>query len=216
MPRRMIRDGLLDSQRYWAVTVEAQRLFIHLMLLADDFGLVSLAPIFIRRRCFDDAPAQARIDKLLGQLADEDLIRIYTAGSENSPSRYAFIPRFGQQLRTMRPKHPRPPELLFADDFDSKRKFEENKHLFEKLSASRRQPADKLPPEVELEGNRKGREGEVKMGTPLPGTGTETTMSVEKWAEKLGIDRQPGEHEGAFQVRVAKAVALSKAMKTSV
>src|ERR1700694_4308966 len=112
MPSRVIREGLLDSQRYWNVTVEARQLFVHLMLLADDFGLVSLAPVFIRRRAFDDAPSQAKVDKLLEQLHDVDLIRIY----EFEGARFGFIPRFGQVLRIDKAKCPMPPPELFKDD----------------------------------------------------------------------------------------------------
>jgi hypothetical protein len=73
MPNRLIREALLDSGRYWSVTIEARQLFWHLMLLADDFGCVSLAPVFIRRRCFDDSPCTEKVNVLLGQLADADL-----------------------------------------------------------------------------------------------------------------------------------------------
>jgi hypothetical protein len=103
------------------------------MLLADDFGLVSLAPVFIRRRCFDDAPAQTKIDKLLDQLHDADLVRLYEAGG----ARYGFIPRFGQRLRLMRCKHPAPPESLYADDNDARAKFSQNSDVFAKMPAGR-------------------------------------------------------------------------------
>src|SRR5688500_9110901 len=99
--------------------MEAQRLFVHLLLLSDDFGLVSLAPVFIRRRCFDDAPTPAKIDKLIETLADADLIRIYEARG----GRYAFVPRFKQRLRQMRAKNPPPPRELYSDDEDATNLF---------------------------------------------------------------------------------------------
>src|SRR5579871_6322363 len=137
MPNRVIREGLLDSQRYWSVTVEARQLFVHLLLLADDLGLVSLAPVFIRRRCFDDAPTQQRIDKLIELLVDADLIRVYTAGTAGSASpKYAFIPRFAQRLRLMRCKYPLPPLELYADDEEARNKFNEHKDKLSKMTGA--------------------------------------------------------------------------------
>lgn len=149
MPSRMIREGILDSDRYWSVTIEARQLFWHLMLLADDLGCVSLAPAFIRRRCFDDGPSQEKIDRLIDQLMDVDLLRIYEANG----ARYAFIPRFQQRLKRMTLKHPEPPESILHGDDDARRKFSQIKHKTENPAA--RVPPDGSPPapeeEVEVE-----------------------------------------------------------------
>ncbi len=200
MPSRVIREGLLDSQRYWSVTVEARQLFVHLMLLADDFGLVGLAPVFVRRRCFDDAPAPAKIDKLLEQLQDADLVRVYTAGPGSNPAKYAFIPRFGQRLRQMRARHPKPPAGLYEDDEAAKNLFNLHAHLFEKLSSTWRRTAAKSRPEVELKGNERDWETKRAVAKVLP-TGTPAS----EWASHLGLERLPGEAEGAFQARVLDA-----------
>lgn len=113
MPGRLIREGLLDSERYWSVSIEARELFVHLVLLADDFGCLSLAPTFIGRRCFESRPTTEKLARLLSQLVDADLIRQYQSG----PLTYAFIPRFGQRLRRFTLKHPRPPiETLSGDE----------------------------------------------------------------------------------------------------
>src|SRR5437667_3760230 len=205
MPGGAPREGLLDSQRYWGVTVEARQLFVHLMLLADDFGLVSLAPVFIRRRCFDDAPSQAKVDKLVEQLVDADLIRIYDYGEGPTACRYGFLPRFGQRLRMMRCKHPMPPQALFEDDFDAKTKFSQNKHLFEKLSASRRRPADNLRPEVDLEVETKRNEVESKTAKTadqphksIAAQQENRTKDLTAWAAEHGIQQQPNETAEQF------------------
>jgi hypothetical protein len=200
MPSRVIRDGLLDSERYWSVTIEAQRLFLHLLLLADDFGLVSLALAFIRRRCFDDAPTPAKIDKLIDMLADADLIRIYEARG----GRYAYVPRFRQRLRQMRAKNPPPPRGLFSDDEDATNLFNSHWHLFEKMSASRRRPADNPRPEVE--GKRRegevGREGESRGETKT--TAVAASHDWRAWARERGISPAFGEGDLQFQLRVAE------------
>jgi hypothetical protein len=211
MPSRVIREGLLDSQRYWGVTVEARQLFLHLLLLADDFGLVSLAPTFIRRRCFDDAPAPAKIDKLLEQLADADLIRVYQAEA-GSPDRHAFIPRFRQRLRLMRCKHPPPPEQLYADDDHARTIFNENRHKFQKMTGARQpyasQASDTRRPEVEVK--KKGKEVESKTAAPTADAVQVSGKTCAQWAEELRMIKQPGEHDGAFQARVLAAVIKSK------
>lgn len=198
MPSRVIREGLLDSERYWSASIEARQLFIHLMLIADDFGLVSLAPVLIRRRCFDDAPTPAKIDKMIEQLADADLIRLYTVGADSSPARYAFIPKFGQRLRLMRCKHPIPPEALFKDDAEAAEKFKVNKAKFESLSAGRGQMTGIRRPEVE----GKGREVESK-------TGKGEQLGVEQWAERQGIKRLHGEDQIAYRKRISDAYVKS-------
>lgn len=119
MPARVIRDGILDSDRYWSCTIEARQTFMHLLLLADDLGMVNIAPTFIRRRCFDDRPDDTKIARLLCELSDADLIRVY----EHNGARYAFIPRFQQRVRFKKAKHPIPPRELYADDEDASAKI---------------------------------------------------------------------------------------------
>jgi hypothetical protein len=135
MPSRVVREGLLDSQRYWSVTIEARQLFWHLMLLADDLGCVSLAPAFVRRRCFDDGPAPDRVNLLLGQLSDADLVRMYEADG----ARYGFIPRFAQRLKRMTLRHPEPPVSLIEDDQEAREKFK-------RIKTESKKPAASLPP----------------------------------------------------------------------
>jgi len=119
MPNRLIRDGILNSPRYLSVSDSAGRLFIHLCLLADDLGCVDLDYTFIRRRAFDDAPAEERVIDLLVELIDADLLRQYHVDAR----RYGFLPRFGQRLRILKLRHPHPPEALYADDPDASAKF---------------------------------------------------------------------------------------------
>jgi hypothetical protein len=223
MPSRVIREGLLDSQRYWGVTVEARQLFVHLMLLADDFGLVSLAPVFVRRRCFEDAPTPAKVDKLIEQLHDADLLRLYTVGDGISASRYGFIPRFGQRLRMMRCKHPMPPDALFYDDAEAKTKFTQNKHLFEKLPAGRRQVADNLRPEVDLESETKRNEVESKTAKTaktanqphksIAAQQENRTKDLKAWAAEQGIVQRTGETPETFQKRATHAYVQAQQVK---
>ena len=130
MPTRLIREDLLDSERYWACTIEARQLFVHLMLVADDLGCFSAAPLRLMRRCFEDRPTPERLQTLLQQLADQDLIRLYEA--KGAP--YAFIPRFGQRVRVTSLKHPLPPPALYQDDEKAKSQFNKIKHLASEMT----------------------------------------------------------------------------------
>lgn len=106
MPDRVIRDELLTSERYWSVSIEAQRLFVHLLLNADDVGRFSGKNYTIRSSCF---PGQAvdpgKVEKMLTELHDADLVRIYECDSE----RFIFLPRFKQRLRFTKSRYPAPP-----------------------------------------------------------------------------------------------------------
>src|SRR5262245_17449737 len=102
MPSRVVRDGLLDSPRWHGVSHEAARFFISLLLLADDFGLILLQPVFIGRRAFDKRPSDARLDKLIAELVRVDLLRLYYGGTAEEPVRFGFLPRFRQTMRQMR------------------------------------------------------------------------------------------------------------------
>lgn len=202
MPNRIIREAILDSARYWSVTLEARQLFFHMLLLADDFGIVSLAPVFVRRRAFDDAPSQAKIDKLIEQLHDADLVRVY----EHKGSRYAFVPRFRQTLRIERAKHPMPPSALYQDDGDAKEKFFKNREKFEKLHG--RCDADALQPHCTRHAEVKRIEEkrfEEKRSSPSGPTheSQKSTKSLEERAAALGLTQGPTEPRSSFHIRVA-------------
>lgn len=107
MPDRIIRDELLTSERYWSVGIDAQRLFVHLLLSADALGRFSGKNYTIRAACYPGhAPDAKLIEKFLTDLHDADLIRIYEVNGE----RYVFIPRYRQRLRAKDSYLPAPPK----------------------------------------------------------------------------------------------------------
>jgi hypothetical protein len=122
MPNRIIRDALLDSERYHGVDLRARLAFLELLLNADDFGLLPLSDVFLKRHCTAfDGCSSAVIDTILSSLADVDLLRVYTVSLSASrkdglpvsgAARYGFIPRFGNRPRSAKPKWPAPPAGL--------------------------------------------------------------------------------------------------------
>jgi hypothetical protein len=107
MPDRVIRDELLTSERYWSVSLQAQQLYIHLVLCVDDAARFSGKNFTLRSACFPGRPMEAlAMEKMLTELADVDLVRLYTVGFE----RYVFIPRFRNRRRYVgSSKYPVPP-----------------------------------------------------------------------------------------------------------
>jgi hypothetical protein len=106
MPDRLIRDELLNSERYWSVSDEAKLLYIHLILSADDTARYSGKNFTLRTRCFSGRGMETnRMEILLSELVDQDLIRLYFVEDE----RFIFIPRFKQRLRYYNSKYPEPP-----------------------------------------------------------------------------------------------------------
>lgn len=222
MPNRMIRETYLDSDRYWSLSNDSERLlFHHLMSLADDFGCINISPAFLGRRAFAERPTEARLGKMIAALVDVDLIRIY----EKNGVTYAFIPRFRQRLQRFTLKHPMPPKELFQDDKHAIELF--NKINNKDKSVTDAQPLDNgLPTDCQREKGRegKGREVEVKTTPKLqtllenfckpklkPEVEAEAKKSKDQEREELINDitecESVGKHELA-QILKAKLKAL--------
>jgi hypothetical protein len=109
MSDRVIRDEILDSERYLSLTSDTARLlFIHFVLVADDLGNSEAGDLFVRRRLLATTTPEKAISALISELADADLIRAY----EVDGKRFIHIPRFRQRLRYTNSKFPRPPEAI--------------------------------------------------------------------------------------------------------
>ena len=106
MPNRIIRDGVLDSERYHNLPSDSARLlFMELLLLADDYGLVPLGHIFlIRKTTVMAGKTPEAMAQMLSSLADQDLLRPF----ESDGSRFGYIPRFRNYPRAAKPKWPIP------------------------------------------------------------------------------------------------------------
>jgi hypothetical protein len=118
MPDRILRDEILSSERYWSVSLEAQQLFIHIILIVDDASRCSGNNFTLRSKCFQGRPVNPdRLEKLLGELIDADLVRAYQAGYQGGidfgTERYLFLPRSRQRKRYLASsKYPAPPKEI--------------------------------------------------------------------------------------------------------
>lgn len=238
MPSRMIRESILDSERYLECTESERLFFLHLMLLADDFGCVSLAPAFIGRRAFSERPSDVRLTKMVASLVDADLIRRY----EFEGAIYGFVPRFRQRLQRMSLKCPMPPESLISDDKIALENFNRIKsssrnpsvgHLLANRSPTVGQPPE-VEVEVEVEEKKKRSKRSLRSNQHAPATfrplvdllpqkfqTVENSSGQDQQPENqepdalslrahaAGITQREGEPRGQFALRVAQATSAT-------
>ena len=150
MPDRLIRDELLRSPRYRTLSSDTSRLlFIHLLLCVDNLGNYEANSIAIgdaMKRHMDDPT----VAKLLAELADVDIIRLYQV--DGKP--YLHIPRFRQRLKYLGSKHPRPQPGI--ECIETKQLVEEYR-----LKAGHRQPKGSI--EANEEKRSEVKRSEVKI-----------------------------------------------------
>lgn len=104
MPSRVIRSGLLDSESLAGLHDRTFRLYIHLLLSADDYGLVEVGYGPIKRSAALLDWSREIVAKMLAELIDAELILPY----EVDRKCYAAINRWDGIIQSM-PWHPLPP-----------------------------------------------------------------------------------------------------------
>lgn len=105
MPNRMLRDWT-DSLSLEGLSAEAERLFIRLIMKADDFGRYHADPRLVRAGCLPlvDAVSSEQIEQCLLELTIRAMIVRYTVKGRA----YLAIRNFGQRLKQSVPKYPAP------------------------------------------------------------------------------------------------------------
>lgn len=108
MPNRILRDWS-DSNPVNRLSAEAERLFVRLIMKADDFGRFTANPTLIRCWLFPlliDKVSETDCAKWLEELEAAGLIVSY----KSSDKSILEIQNFGQRIRdTSKPKYPPPP-----------------------------------------------------------------------------------------------------------
>ena len=107
MPDRIVRDELLESEKWLSLKDNADRLaFIALLLKADSLGNFSAEPFRLMRLWRDfGINTVLLVAKTMSELADHDLVRPYQVGDKL----LLHIPRFGQRLRHLTRVYPPSP-----------------------------------------------------------------------------------------------------------
>jgi len=107
MPDRIIRDELLESERWLSLKDNTDRLaFVALLLKADSLGNFSAEPFRLMRLWRDfGINTDALVAKTVAEMVDHDLIRLYQADGKQ----LLHVPRFGQRLRHLKRVFPPSP-----------------------------------------------------------------------------------------------------------
>lgn len=105
MASRVIRDGLLDSETVSALHDRTFRLYIHLLLAADDYGLVAIGYGPIKRAVPLMDWNRELVAKMLVELTDAGLILPYSVDDKQ----FAAMARWKSNINSLAPKHPIPP-----------------------------------------------------------------------------------------------------------
>lgn len=117
MPNRILRDWT-DSLRLDGMSAEAERLFVRLIMKADDYGRFHADPRLVKSGCFP-LSEHLRVNDLvrwLDELSHRQLILRYEVGTRS----ILTIRNFGQRLKQSKAKFPpppgKPPDFLLTDD----------------------------------------------------------------------------------------------------
>lgn len=108
MPNRILREGILTSERVNALNWEAEVFYRRLMSVVDDFGRFSAHPSLLRAALYPlklDTVRDANMERLLAIVEQASLVRVY----EVAGKRYLEMLDFRQQVRAKESKYPHPP-----------------------------------------------------------------------------------------------------------
>ena len=175
MPDRIVRDELLESDRWLNVPRNTHRLaFVCLLLQADALGNMEGSDGRLWRLWRDTLKLDARtaIAEILEALLSQDLIRLYEADGK----RLIHIPRYRQRLRYLGNVSPPSPWTT-----------EEQKQRLEKKSPGASQaltgraPAEVKRREVEV------KRSEEKKNLPRPPVDNSTAPTINTVLNKLAV-----------------------------
>lgn len=108
MPNRILREGILTSERVNRLGFEAEVFYRRLMSVADDYGRFHAHAALLRAALFPlklDAVDDARMAHLLAEVEAAALVRTYVVDGK----RYLQLLDFRQQIRAKESKYPQPP-----------------------------------------------------------------------------------------------------------
>lgn len=192
MPARMIRDALLNSDRFLSLPDNTSRIcYVACLLSADDRGNMEASTGALVRLWRDfGVDSNAKATDISQFLADKDLIRMYESGGKQ----YIHVPRFHQRLRSFKRACPASPWCETVEESKN------SSGICQQVAAS----GGKSPPEVKRrEGKGISSSGLRRtIKTPLP-DGFTLSERVLSWAAEKSIHNL-AEHFERF-VNAAKA-----------
>lgn len=114
MPNRILREGILTSERVAKLSWPAEVFYRRLMSVVDDFGRYYAKPELLRSAAYPLTPdkvGNSDIGKWLAECAGAALVRTYAVDGKH----YLELLDFRQQVRAKESKFPDPPSTCEAD-----------------------------------------------------------------------------------------------------
>lgn len=110
MPNRILREGILTSERVDGLSPQGELFYRRLMSVVDDFGRFDGRPQMLRVSCFPlrvDRVREADISRWLDELQTAGLIALYAVNGKP----YLEMHDFRQQVRAKDSRYPSKPEV---------------------------------------------------------------------------------------------------------
>lgn len=129
MPNRILRDGILSSERVARLGWAEEVFYRRLMSVVDDFGRYYATPMLLRAACYPlmlDKVSDADVGKWLAKCAEAALVSVYPA---QDGKRYLQMLDFRQQVRAKDSKFPQPLSTCVADAQQTPSTSEASAHL---------------------------------------------------------------------------------------
>jgi hypothetical protein len=107
MPSRILREGILTSERINALSADAELFYRRVMSVVDDFGRFSGNPRLLRASCYPlrlDEVRETAIQGYMDECAEAGLLLAYVVGGKP----YIELLDFKQQIRAKDSKYPAP------------------------------------------------------------------------------------------------------------
>lgn len=181
MPNRVLRSELLESESWLSAKDNVDRLaWIACFLTVDALGNMPAGPqrlIRLWRPYGVDSPE--RVAKILRELSDVDLIRLYQA--EDKP--YLHIPRFRQNLRFLGHLWPLSP---WTENEYKQRLAKKSQVNHQSTPVILRDPPLEVEVEVEVEVD-KTNTNSARKGSRLP-DGWTPSMELQEWSKRKRPD----------------------------
>ena len=108
MPNRIIRDGILSSERVDGLSLGAEVFYRRLLSVVDDYGRFTANLRLLRSSCYPlrfDHVTDRQIKGWLGECGESALVLPYTVNQKP----YLEVQDFRQQVRAKCSKYPQPP-----------------------------------------------------------------------------------------------------------
>ena len=207
MPGRVIRESLIDSDRWLSLPDHACRLaYLICLLTADTLGNMEASPGQLKRswRRIEPEIDDRRVAEICTAMQQNDLVRPYVVEGK----RYLHIPRFKQYPRYITNVHPRPPrdiedsrisKLLENHTVVALGSLEEVKRSKSKTNRMQHTEAPQHPVDNSVKNSDTTTNGSVKKSDTAPRTQLDRARRL---GELLGLQRDPLDTDASFVDRV--------------